>query len=81
MLTAYRSHHHFLVCQNFVSDSEFCFRTCKDGPGAPALCQHIYDLMGRDWNMPGKYDQDFAQCTGDSGEVCLKLKKHAQLST
>lgn len=53
---------------NFVSDSEFCFRGCKDGPRAPALCQHIYDVMGCDWNMPGSYDRGFARCAGDSGE-------------
>jgi len=53
---------------NFVSDSEFCFRGCKDGPGAPALCEHIYDVMGCFWNMPGNYDTGFNQCAGDSGE-------------
>ncbi|KAI0045028.1 hypothetical protein FA95DRAFT_1561593 [Auriscalpium vulgare] len=53
---------------NFVSDSEFCFRGCKDGPGAPALCQHIYDEMGCEWNMPGNYNGgSFSQCRGDSG--------------
>ncbi|KAI0066786.1 hypothetical protein BV25DRAFT_1776966, partial [Artomyces pyxidatus] len=54
---------------NFVSDSEFCFRGCKDGPNAPALCEHIYDVMGCFWNMPGDYDAgSFSQCKGDSGE-------------
>ncbi|KAI0266457.1 hypothetical protein BC834DRAFT_823907 [Gloeopeniophorella convolvens] len=52
---------------NFVSDSEFCFRGCKDGPGAPALCEHIYDEMGCFWNMPGNYNKGFAKCAGDSG--------------
>ena len=64
----------FRIRQNFVSDSEFCFRGCKDGPNAPALCQHIYDEMGCDWNMPGNYDTGFDQCDGDSGEVCPKLR-------
>ncbi|TFY77665.1 hypothetical protein EWM64_g6347 [Hericium alpestre] len=54
---------------NFVSEKEFCFRGCKDGPNAPALCQHIYDTMGCDWNMPGNYaGGSFDQCKGDSGE-------------
>jgi len=53
---------------NFVSASEFCFRGCKDGPNAPALCQHIYDEMGCAWNMPGNYNPGFDQCDGDSGE-------------
>lgn len=52
---------------NFVSDTEFCFRACKDGPNAPALCNHIYDLMGCDWNMPGNYGTGFDQCLGDDG--------------
>ncbi|TFY76200.1 hypothetical protein EWM64_g7812 [Hericium alpestre] len=55
---------------NFVSEKEFCFRGCKDGPNAPALCQHIYDTMGCDWNMPGNYaGGSFDQCKGDSGEA------------
>ncbi|KAA1472488.1 hypothetical protein DENSPDRAFT_859484 [Dentipellis sp. KUC8613] len=54
---------------NFVSDTEFCFRGCKDGPNAPALCQHIYDVMGCDWNMPGNYGNgSFDRCKADSGE-------------
>src|ERR1700761_3347167 len=72
-LTAYRPHR-FFVRQNFVSSSEFCFRGCKDGTNAPALCQHIYDEMGCDWNMPGNYGSGFDQCGGDTGEVCLKFQ-------
>ncbi|KAF8270441.1 hypothetical protein EI94DRAFT_769038 [Lactarius quietus] len=53
---------------NFVADSEFCFRGCQDGPQAPTLCQHIYDVMGCMWNMPGNYDPGFNQCDGDDGE-------------
>ncbi|OBZ67650.1 hypothetical protein A0H81_12195 [Grifola frondosa] len=54
---------------NFVSDSQFCFRACKDGPNAPALCQHIYDVMGCFWNMPGNYDAgSFERCEADTGE-------------
>ncbi|KAH9846153.1 hypothetical protein C2E23DRAFT_697225, partial [Lenzites betulinus] len=54
---------------NFVDDTEFCIRACKDGPNAPALCQHIYDVMGCEWNMPGNYDAgSFDRCLGDTGE-------------
>ncbi|KJA25451.1 hypothetical protein HYPSUDRAFT_199615 [Hypholoma sublateritium FD-334 SS-4] len=53
---------------NFMSDSEFCFRACKPGPKAPTFCQHIYDVMGCQWNMPGNYDGGFDQCAADSGE-------------
>ena len=57
--------------QNFVAFDEFCIRVCKDGPNAPALCQHIYDVMGCDWNMPGNYAPgSFDSCKGDTGEVC-----------
>ncbi|KAI0278381.1 hypothetical protein BC826DRAFT_1084707, partial [Russula brevipes] len=34
----------------------FCFRGCRDSQNAPRLCQHIYDEMGCNWNMPGDYD-------------------------
>lgn len=54
---------------NYMSDTQFCFRACKDGPNAPALCQHIYDEMGCAWNMPANYDAGtFERCEGDSGE-------------
>ena len=56
--------------QNFVAFNEFCIRVCKDGPNAPALCNHIYDVMGCDWNMPGDYSSgSFDSCKGDTGEV------------
>ncbi|TFK81207.1 hypothetical protein K466DRAFT_347035 [Polyporus arcularius HHB13444] len=54
---------------NFMAVDEFCIRACKDGPKAPALCQHIYDVMGCAWNMPGNYDAgSFDACKGDTGE-------------
>ncbi|KAI0754238.1 hypothetical protein C8Q80DRAFT_1296968 [Daedaleopsis nitida] len=53
---------------NFVSANEFCIRACKDGPKAPQYCQHIYDVMGCYWNMPGDYSNSFDSCHGDSGE-------------
>ncbi|PPQ70396.1 hypothetical protein CVT24_013134, partial [Panaeolus cyanescens] len=53
---------------NFMSDSMFCFRACKPGPMAPTFCQHIYDVMGCEWNMPANYDPGFETCKADSGE-------------
>lgn len=53
-----------------MSDSQFCFRACKDGPNAPENCEHIYDLMGCAWNMPANYDPNiFENCVGDSSQV------------
>ncbi|KAF5357055.1 hypothetical protein D9756_006715 [Leucocoprinus leucothites] len=54
--------------QNFMSDSQFCFRACKPGPRAAALCQHIYDVMGCEWNMPGNYGTGFTSCQAEDGE-------------
>lgn len=54
---------------NFVSDTQFCFRGCKPGPMSPIFCQHIYDVMGCNWNMPANYNPGvFEQCRADSGE-------------
>jgi hypothetical protein len=54
---------------NFMSATLFCIRACKEGPQGPGLCQHIYDIMGCAWNMPGNYDPGaFENCLGDSGE-------------
>jgi len=52
-----------------MSDTQFCFRACKQGPNATSFCQHIYDVMGCAWNMPGSYDAGvFENCMGDDGE-------------
>jgi len=54
---------------NFMSATEFCIRACKDGPNAPKICNHIYDVMGCEWNMPGNYAQGvFESCVGDSAQ-------------
>lgn len=59
---------------NFISDTELCIRGCRDGPKAPALCQHIYDTLGCEWNMPGNYNSGvFEKCKGDTGEVRVSL--------
>ncbi|KAF7301027.1 hypothetical protein MIND_00666500 [Mycena indigotica] len=54
---------------NFMDGQLFCFRACNPkGPNAPGYCQHIYDVMGCQWNMPGNYDAGFTSCQADSGE-------------
>ncbi|KIM30114.1 hypothetical protein M408DRAFT_328507 [Serendipita vermifera MAFF 305830] len=51
---------------NFMSDTEYCIRVCKDGPNAAAFCQHIYDIQGCHFNIPGDYDAGFDDCKGDN---------------
>jgi hypothetical protein len=53
-----------------MSATQFCIRACKEEAQGPALCNHIYDVMGCDWNMPGNYAAGtFEDCLGDSGPV------------
>ncbi|KAB5589430.1 Carbohydrate-binding module family 13 protein [Ceratobasidium theobromae] len=51
---------------NFQSATEFCIRACKDGPMARRRCQHIYDILGCGWNIPGQYGDGFTNCEGES---------------
>ncbi|KAJ8082890.1 hypothetical protein AAF712_003565 [Marasmius tenuissimus] len=55
---------------NFMSANQFCFRACNPtGPNPAGFCQHIYDVMGCEWNMPASYDPNvFETCDGQSGE-------------
>ncbi|KDQ09656.1 hypothetical protein BOTBODRAFT_36889 [Botryobasidium botryosum FD-172 SS1] len=54
---------------NFMSNTEFCFRACKDSATAPTMCNHIYDVMGCDWNMPANYAAgSFDNCLADSAQ-------------
>jgi len=51
---------------NFQSVSEFCIRACNPaGPNAAILCNHIYDTMGCEWNIPGDYGDGIDSCKGD----------------
>lgn len=52
---------------NFMSISEYCIRVCKPGANAAEWCQHIYDVTGCQWNMPGNYGDGYDSCKGDSG--------------
>lgn len=53
-----------------MSATEFCVRACKDSSSAAKTCNHIYDIMGCEWNMPGNYAQGvFENCVGDSAQA------------
>ncbi|KAE8225966.1 hypothetical protein CF319_g1395 [Tilletia indica] len=53
---------------NFMSANEYCFKACIDAGDAETQCQHMYDLQGCNWNMPGNYGDGFEQCAGDIAE-------------
>jgi hypothetical protein len=53
---------------NFMSVGDYCIRVCKEtGTKKEAYCQHIYDVTGCAWNMPGDYTDGFTSCKGESG--------------
>ena len=43
------------MAQNLVACDKLCIRAFKDGPCAPRLRQHVYDVVGSAWKMPGGY--------------------------
>ncbi|OAV97043.1 hypothetical protein PTTG_06434 [Puccinia triticina 1-1 BBBD Race 1] len=50
----------------FIAHDELSIRACFNTDQAYRYCQHIYDLEGSRWNMPGNYDgPGFDQCEGD----------------
>ncbi|GAA5866840.1 hypothetical protein JCM8547_003581 [Rhodosporidiobolus lusitaniae] len=50
----------------FIGDGEFCVRACFNKAGAAAKCEHIYDVMGCYWNLPGNYNSgSFDTCAAD----------------
>ncbi|KAK0200065.1 hypothetical protein DFS33DRAFT_1388366 [Desarmillaria ectypa] len=54
---------------NFISSEMFCIRACAPGTMAPTWCEHIYDVLGCQWNMPANYSAGtFEDCEGDSGQ-------------
>ncbi|PVF95533.1 hypothetical protein CPB86DRAFT_787890 [Serendipita vermifera] len=65
---------------NFMSVNEYCIRVCKEGPRAAMWCEHIYDVTGCKWNMPGNYEDGFTSCKGDSG-IPMGLYPQADGST
>ncbi|KAF8319825.1 uncharacterized protein EI90DRAFT_2624412 [Cantharellus anzutake] len=60
-----RQYHEWI---EFISYNTFCARICIDQPGSTQYCEHIYDVMGCLWNMPGNYSDGFSSCHGDSTE-------------
>ncbi|KAA1097363.1 hypothetical protein PGT21_004174 [Puccinia graminis f. sp. tritici] len=50
----------------FLSYNELSIRACFNTDQAYRYCEHIYDLEGSRWNMPGEYDTPgFDQCEGE----------------
>jgi len=50
----------------FLAYDELSIRACFNTDQAYRYCEHIYDLEGSRWNMPGDYDTPgFDQCEGD----------------
>lgn len=52
-----------------ISFLHFAFRfySCW-GTNAAAQCQHIYDEMGCEWNIPANYGDGFESCEGQPAE-------------
>ncbi|KAI9632150.1 uncharacterized protein MKK02DRAFT_20878 [Dioszegia hungarica] len=53
---------------SFQSASNFCIRACRDGPNASKWCEHIYDVLGCGFTIPGSFDAGFDDCNGDPAE-------------
>jgi len=53
---------------NFMGSGVFCFKACDPaGADAAEYCQHIYDLIGCQYNAPAAYVNDtFESCLGDN---------------
>ncbi|KNZ58377.1 hypothetical protein VP01_1940g3 [Puccinia sorghi] len=50
----------------FLAYDELSIRACFNTDQAYRYCEHIYDVEGSRWNMPGNYDTPgFDQCEGD----------------
>ncbi|KAG0149503.1 hypothetical protein CROQUDRAFT_39787 [Cronartium quercuum f. sp. fusiforme G11] len=49
----------------FLLPTEFCFRACFPGENDWKYCNHIYDTMGCQWNIPGNYEAGFDECQGE----------------
>jgi hypothetical protein len=51
----------------FIGSNTFCFKACNPAnPQAPLLCQHIYDRIGCNYNVPSTNpDGVFESCLGE----------------
>lgn len=67
----------------FLAHNEFSIRACLPGPDAWRYCQHIYDVMGSQWNHPGNYQKGkFDSCAAkDVAQPMGVYKKNNKLST
>ncbi|KIM76660.1 carbohydrate-binding module family 13 protein [Piloderma croceum F 1598] len=60
------SHLQYAEWTSFISATQFCMRACT-GLNARENCQHTYDEMGCDWNMPANYNSGtFESCKADN---------------
>lgn len=53
---------------SFQSASNFCLKGCRDGPNAAGYCEHVYDVLGCGFTIPGSFDAGFDDCLGDPAE-------------
>jgi len=53
---------------NFMGSGVFCFKACDPtGPNPAALCQHLFDRIGCEYNAPAAYvDGVFESCLGEN---------------
>ncbi len=51
----------------FISYNQFCIRACYHKDGDKSWCNHIYDVMGCEWNMPANCKSDWAERSGVRG--------------
>lgn len=68
----------------FLSEKEFCIRVCYGNSAkAKQLCNHVYDELGCQWNIPGDYSgKTFDQCLGDDTEpMGVYTLKNGKVST
>ncbi|KAH9811960.1 hypothetical protein DFH28DRAFT_979580 [Melampsora americana] len=54
----------------FIGSNTFCFKACDPaGPDAARLCEHVYDRVGCEYNMPANYAAikgTFQSCKGEN---------------
>lgn len=68
-------HGQFNRWTEFLAFDEFCLRACFNTPDAYRYCEHIYDLEGCKWNMPGNYNgTGFDQCEAE--DVSLPMGEY-----
>ncbi|KAF5334546.1 hypothetical protein D9611_013823 [Ephemerocybe angulata] len=68
---------------NFVGGNKFCFKACDPaGPNAAHFCEHIYDRIGCDYNIPNAaQDKVFESCLGDNQDYPGVYTSNGQVMT